>query len=57
MKLNAPTQIVFIISAVLFILALAVTLGVSIPFISGNVLWVALASYAILAAGNLFKGL
>ena len=57
MKLNAPTQIIFIISAILAILALIAALGISIPFVSGNALWIALAGYALLAAGNLFKGL
>ncbi|MBT5558311.1 MAG: hypothetical protein HOJ88_00335 [Proteobacteria bacterium] len=57
MKLNAPTAIVFYISLVLAVLALLTVLGVSIPVVSGNALWVALAAYAVLAAGNILKGL
>lgn len=57
MKLSAPTQIVFYVSLVLAVLALLTVLGVSIPVVSGNALWTALASYAILAAGNLLKGI
>lgn len=57
MKLNAPTKIVFIISAVLAILALLPMIGVAIPVVGANTTWVALAGYAVLAAGNLFKGL
>ena len=57
MKLNAPTKIVFLISAVLAILALLPMLGVSIPAVASKTTWVALSGYAVLAAGNLFKGL
>lgn len=57
MKLNAPTKIVFIISAVLAILALLPMIGVAIPVVGANTTWVALAGYAVLAVGNLFKGL
>ena len=56
MKLSAPTKGVFYISLILAVLALLTVLGVSIPVISGNALWTALAGYALLAAGNVLKG-
>lgn len=55
MKLNAPTQIVFLISLVLAVLAL-ISAFVAIPVLAGNGLWVALVAYAVLAFGNLMKG-
>lgn len=57
MNLNAPTQIVFLISLALAVLALISALGVALPVISGNAIWVALIAYIVLAAGNLLKGL
>lgn len=57
MNLNAPTQIVFIISLVLAVLALLGAIGISLPVIGGHAIWVALAAYVVLAAGNLMKGL
>ncbi len=55
MNLSAPTQVVFLISLVLVVLAILSTL-VAIPVISGNAFWVAVIGYAILAIGTLFKG-
>jgi hypothetical protein len=54
MKLSAPTQAVFLISAVLFILAL---LGhfAHVPTLSLYQFWLALAAYVVLAIGTLFK--
>lgn len=57
MNLSAPKKIVFIISAVLFALALATGLGVAVPFITVQSFWCAIAAYTVLAVGNLFKGL
>jgi hypothetical protein len=56
MKLNAPTQITFLISLALAALALLSMLGVSIPVVDGHVAWTALAGYAVLSAGNILKG-
>ena len=55
-KLNAPSQGVFTLSAVLFGMALV---GFLVPLttLSLYVVWLALAAYIVLAAGNLFKGL
>ena len=57
MKLNAPTKLIFIISLVLAVLALLAALGIAIPIVSGNALWVALVAYVVLAAGNVMKGM
>jgi hypothetical protein len=56
MRLSSPTKGVFYISLVLAVLALLTALGVTIPVISGNALWTALAGYALLAAGSVLKG-
>ncbi|MBD3678356.1 MAG: hypothetical protein HUJ27_08135 [Rhodobacteraceae bacterium] len=56
MRLSAPKKIVFLISLLLAALALVAALGVSIPVVSANALWVALVAYALLAAGNVLKG-
>ena len=57
MKLNAPTKVVFLISLALAVLALLLALGVAIPIVAGHAIWVALAAYVVLAAGNILKGL
>ena len=57
MNLSAPTKPVFIIAVILAALALIAALGVAIPVVSGNALWVALLAFVILAAGNMMKGL
>jgi hypothetical protein len=56
MNLSPPTTAVFIISAVLAVLAIIGTF-VALPFISANAFWVAIIAYVILAVGNLFRGL
>jgi len=55
MNLNAPTQLVFLISLALVILAV-ISLSVSIPVISANALWVAVIGYVVLVLGNVLKG-
>ncbi len=55
MKLSAPTQIVFLISVVLTILAVVATF-VAIPVVSANAFWVAIVAYLVLLAGNVLKG-
>lgn len=54
-KLSAPTQLIFLISLVLAILAI-VGLFVSIPFVSVYAFWLAIAGYVVLAAGCVLKG-
>jgi hypothetical protein len=55
MKLSAPTQMVFLISVVLAILAVVATF-VAIPVVSANAFWVAIVAYLVLVAGNVLKG-
>lgn len=55
MRLTPPTKIVFWIALILAVVAL-VAVFVTIPFVSANAVWVALVAWALLAAGNAFKG-
>lgn len=57
MKLSAPGKPLFIVSLVLFILALLGVLGVAIPVIGGYTIWLALASWVALAIGCLMTGM
>ena len=54
-RLSAPTQIVFLISLALVLLAI-IGLFFTLPFISMYAFWVAVISYAVLAAGCTMKG-
>ncbi|MDQ2953692.1 MAG: hypothetical protein M3R18_01980 [Pseudomonadota bacterium] len=53
-RLNAPTQLVFLISLALAILAV-LGLFVTIPFVSIYAFWVAIIAYVVLAAGCVMK--
>ena len=55
MRLTPPKKIVFIIALILAVLAV-VSVFVAIPFVSTYSFWVAFAAWALLAAGNYFKG-
>jgi len=55
MNLNAPTQVVFIISLIIAVLAL-IGHFVSISFISEYRFWLAIIGYVVLAAGCVLKG-
>jgi hypothetical protein len=55
MNLNAPTQVVFVISLIIAVLAL-IGHFVQIPFVSEYKFWVAIVAYVVLAAGCLMKG-
>lgn len=55
MKLSAPKQITFLISLVLFVLAV-IGKFVAIPFISANLFWVLVVSEVILLIGCAVKG-
>jgi hypothetical protein len=55
MNLSAPTQIVFIISVIIAIIAL-IGFFVAIPFVSAYAFWIAIAAYVVLAAGCLMTG-
>lgn len=55
MKLNAPTQVFFIISLVLIIIAVLGGLGV-ISAVAGYSFWLAVAGWAVLMIGCVMKG-
>ena len=55
MNLNAPTQVVFIISLIIAVLAL-IGHFVQIPFVSEFRFWFAIVGYVVLAAGCIMKG-
>lgn len=54
-KLNAPTQIMFLVSLVVVLLAI-IGLFVNIPIISMYAFWIAVLGYVVLAAGCVLKG-
>ena len=55
MRLNAPTQMIFLLSLVLAVLAL-VGHFVQIPYVSAYQFWIAIAGYVVLAAACVLKG-
>jgi len=55
MRLSAPTQVVFIISLILAVLAL-IGFFVVIPFVTAYAFWLAIIAYVVLAAGCLMSG-
>ena len=56
MKLSAPTQIVFLVSVVVAIIAVLMALGV-IGFIPVASVWIMALAYVILAVGCLMTGM
>ncbi|MDR1451633.1 MAG: hypothetical protein LBI57_04790 [Helicobacteraceae bacterium] len=63
MRLSAPTRLVFWISLVIAILALAnqllavVGVSIQIPYFTSNAFWFLAVAYALLALGVTLKGL
>lgn len=55
MTLSAPTQVIFIISLVLAVLAV-IGFFITIPFVTAYAFWIAIVAYIVLAAGCLMKG-
>ncbi len=55
-RLNAPTQLVFLISLILAVLGV-LAIFVSIPIISGYAFWFVVAGYVLLALGCVLKGM
>jgi hypothetical protein len=53
--LSAPSQVVFIISLILAIIAL-IGFFVAIPVITQYAFWIAIIAYVVLAAGCVMKG-
>lgn len=56
MNLSAPTRLVFIVAAVIALVALLMAMNV-IAFVPVASVWVALLAFVVLAAGNLLKGI
>ncbi len=56
MKLNAPKVVTWWISVILGVLALIGALNV-IPALGGFAIWMAIVGLALLALGNVLKGL
>lgn len=57
MNLNAPTQIVFLISVVLALVGLLAHLAVLGPAVAVWAFWIVFVGWLALAAGSLFKGM
>jgi hypothetical protein len=55
MNLNAPTQVVFIISLIVAVLAL-IGHFVLVPFVTEFKFWFAMVAYIVLAAACVLKG-
>lgn len=55
MNLNAPTQVVFIISLIIAVLALIGHFAF-VPFITEYKFWFAMVAYIVLAAACVLKG-
>lgn len=55
MNLNAPTQVVFILSLIIAVLAL-IGHFVLIPFVTEYKFWFAVVAYVVLAAACVLKG-
>ena len=55
MRLSAPKKNTFYVSVAIAVVAILSTF-MDIPFVSDNAFWVAIVGYAVLAAGNYFKG-
>jgi hypothetical protein len=56
MNLNAPTQVIFILSLIIAVLALIGFFVPTIPYISAYAFWLAIIGYVVLAAGCVMKG-
>lgn len=57
MRLTPPSMIVFLISLVLFILGVLPLAGIAIPAIGIQTVYLIAASWVVLAAGVLLKGI
>ncbi|WP_223789016.1 hypothetical protein [Marinicella meishanensis] len=57
MSLSAPKQVVFLIAVILAILSIVSAKVTAIPVVSGYEYWVLVAGFALLALGNLVKGI
>ncbi|MBI4274292.1 MAG: hypothetical protein HY659_06305 [Rhizobiales bacterium] len=55
-KLNAPSQVIFLISLILAIVAV-IGVFVVIPFVTLYAFWIAIVAYVVLALGCVLKGM
>jgi hypothetical protein len=55
-RLNAPSQLTFLIALVLAVLGV-LAIFVSIPFVSGYAFWFVTVGFIVLALGCVMKGL
>ncbi len=55
MNLNAPTQVVFIVSLFIAVLALVGHFTL-VPFVTAYKFWLAIVAYVVLAAACVLKG-
>lgn len=56
LKLNAPSQVLFIVSLVLALIAVVSALT-PVPIASANAFWIAIIAYAVLAVATVAKGM
>jgi hypothetical protein len=56
MRLNAPTQMVFLISLILAVLALIGYFVPAVPYLHTYEFWLAIVAYVVLAAACVLKG-
>ncbi|MEM5585331.1 MULTISPECIES: hypothetical protein [unclassified Roseibium] len=57
MRLTPPSFIVFLISLALFVIAVLPLAGIAVPAVGVSTIYLLIASWAVLAAGVLFKGI
>ncbi|WP_422377625.1 hypothetical protein [Roseibium sp.] len=57
MRLTPPSFLVFLISLALFVVAVLPLAGIAVPSIGLSTVHILIASWAVLAAGVLFKGI
>ena len=55
MRLSSPSVAIFVISAVLALLAVVARQGTAIPIVSDNPFWSLVAAWVLLALGCLFR--
>lgn len=55
-KLNAPSQVIFLVSLILAIVAV-IGVFVVIPFVTLYAFWIAIVAYVVLALGCVLKGM
>ncbi len=57
MNLSAPKQVVFLIAVILAVLSVVSAKVTPIPVVTGHEYWFLVGGFALLALGNLVKGI